>query len=198
MFLNLFTLLAFTQSVDDVLRLITVLCENGHFLICNLHCSFTTVPSSSRVLIYFLLGPTPLEVPERTVLTGNHAGWWGEGGGTVARKGRTRGKNAANWTSENGPKWHMSVFLCHRNVLSLLLQEDVLSDTVATDDGLPVERVCRRPRFVGGPCSRGMGRDGRWQLLSTQSQDVQHQEAGIQLQMGRASEVRRHINVTVT
>ena len=37
LFLNIFTLLAFTQSVDNLFNSFIVLCENEYFLISNLH-----------------------------------------------------------------------------------------------------------------------------------------------------------------
>ena len=39
LFLNIFTLLVFTQPVGDVFHSLIVLCKNEYFLITNLHCS---------------------------------------------------------------------------------------------------------------------------------------------------------------
>ena len=52
--LNIFMLLAVTQSVDNVFHSFMVLCENEYFLISNLHRSFTNVTSCPLVLLSFL------------------------------------------------------------------------------------------------------------------------------------------------
>ena len=43
LFLNILTLLALTQSADNLFHSFTVLCENENFLISNLHCFFANV-----------------------------------------------------------------------------------------------------------------------------------------------------------
>ena len=68
-------------------------------------------------------------------------------------------------------------------------------DTVVTEDGVLVEGVCRGPRLGRAPCPRGVAGDGGRRLLPTQPQDVQHQETGVQLFVGRTSEVRRRVRV---
>ena len=54
LFLNILTLLAVIQSVDNLLHSFTILCENEYFLISNLHCSFTNFTSCPHVLLTFL------------------------------------------------------------------------------------------------------------------------------------------------
>ena len=54
LFWNIFTLLAVTQSVDNLFHSFIVLCENECFLISNLHGSFTNVTSCPLVLLSFL------------------------------------------------------------------------------------------------------------------------------------------------
>ena len=52
--LNIFMLLAVTQSVDNVFHSFMVLCENEYFLISNLHRLVTNVTSCPLVLLSFL------------------------------------------------------------------------------------------------------------------------------------------------
>ena len=51
LFLNILTLLAPTQSADNLFHSFTVLCENGNFLISSLHCFFANVTPCPLVLL---------------------------------------------------------------------------------------------------------------------------------------------------
>ena len=51
LFLNILTLLALTQSADNLFHSFTVLCENENFLISNLHCFFANVHPCPLVLL---------------------------------------------------------------------------------------------------------------------------------------------------
>ena len=54
--LDIFMLLAFIQSADNLFHSFIVLCENEYFLISNLHLPFTNVTSCPLVLLSFLRG----------------------------------------------------------------------------------------------------------------------------------------------
>ena len=51
LFLNILTLLAPTQSADNLFHSFTVLCENENFLISSLHCFFANVTPCPLVLL---------------------------------------------------------------------------------------------------------------------------------------------------
>ena len=51
LFLNILTLLAPTQSDDNLFHSFTVLCENEHFLIFSLRCFFANVTPCPLVLL---------------------------------------------------------------------------------------------------------------------------------------------------
>ena len=53
-FLNIFTLLALTQSFDNLLFSFITLCENEYFLMSNLHCSLTNAALCPLVLLPLL------------------------------------------------------------------------------------------------------------------------------------------------
>ena len=52
--LNIFTLLAVIQSIDNLFHLFIVNCEKEYFLLSNLHCSFTNFTSCPLVLLSFM------------------------------------------------------------------------------------------------------------------------------------------------
>ena len=54
LFLNILTLLAPTQSADNLFHSFTVLCENENVLISSLHCFFPNVTPCPLVLLYSL------------------------------------------------------------------------------------------------------------------------------------------------
>ena len=51
LFLNILTLLAPTQSADNLFHSFTVLCENENVLVSNLHCFFANVTPCPLVLL---------------------------------------------------------------------------------------------------------------------------------------------------
>ena len=51
LFLNILTLLAPTQSADNLFHSFTVLCENENFIISSLHCFFSNVTPCPLVLL---------------------------------------------------------------------------------------------------------------------------------------------------
>ena len=51
LFLNMFTVLAFSKSVVQLIKSFIVLCENEYVLIYNLHSSFTDVSSCPLVIV---------------------------------------------------------------------------------------------------------------------------------------------------
>ena len=51
LFLNILTLLAPTQSADNLFHSFTILCENEYFLISSLHCFFANVTPCPLVLL---------------------------------------------------------------------------------------------------------------------------------------------------
>ena len=55
LFLNILTLLAPTQSADNLFHSFTVLCEHGNCLISSLHCFFANVIPCPLVLISSLI-----------------------------------------------------------------------------------------------------------------------------------------------